>query len=143
MPQKRNPDSLELVRGTTGLLLGNLTGFMTTLKGLPSTYNKDLQYDKKLMFESYDHLIMCLNVIHGIILTLKVDAEKCEAALSYDMLATDVANYLVRKGVPFRKAHQISSEVVSYANENGIQISEVPLEQLQKIRYLIFILSQF
>lgn len=134
MPQKRNPDSLELVRGLSGLLFGYLTGFMSTLKGLPSTYNKDLQYDKKLLFESNDHLITCLNVIHGIISSLKVNKEQCKAALSTDMLATDVAYYLVRKGIPFRLAHQISSEVVSLANQNGIQINEVPLEELQKIR---------
>lgn len=95
MPNKRNPDSLELVRATAGLLHGNLSGFLTLLKGLPSSYNKDLQYDKKLLFDSYNQLCLALDVTYGVVKTMKVNKEKCHNALSYDMLATDVAYYLV------------------------------------------------
>lgn len=95
MPNKRNPDSLELVRATTGLLHGNLSGFITLLKGLPSSYNKDLQYDKKLLFESFNQLCLALDVTYGVVKTMKVNKERCHNSLSFDMLATDVAYYLV------------------------------------------------
>lgn len=95
MPNKRNPDSLELVRATAALLQGNLTAFLTLLKGLPSSYNKDLQYDKKLLFDSFNQLCVALDVSYGVVKTMKVDKERCHNALSYDMLATDVAYYLV------------------------------------------------
>lgn len=101
MPNKRNPDSLELVRATAGLLQGNLSAFLTLLKGLPSSYNKDLQYDKKLLFDSFNQLYLALDVIYGVVKTMKVNKEKCRNALSYDMLATDVAYYLV-SNFPFK-----------------------------------------
>uniref|UniRef100_A0A336MKP4 CSON001280 protein n=1 Tax=Culicoides sonorensis TaxID=179676 RepID=A0A336MKP4_CULSO len=133
MPNKRNPDSLELVRATAGLLQGNLSGFMTLLKGLPSSYNKDLQYDKKLLFDSFNQLCLALDVTYGVIKTMKVNKERCAKSLSYDMLATDVAYYLTRKGVPFRQAHHISSKVVTLADTMSIGINQIPLEELIKI----------
>lgn len=95
MPNKRNPDSLELIRATAPLLSGNSTTFLSLMKGLPSGYNKDFQYDKKIMFDSFNQLCLALDVTIGVICTLKVNKEKCRESLTYDMLATDVAYYLV------------------------------------------------
>ena len=134
MPQKRNPDSLELIRGTSGQIFGELTGFMMTLKGLPMTYNKDLQNDKAAMFSTFDQMKKAIGVTTGVIQTITVDADKCHAALSYDMLATDLAYYLVRKGVPFRTAHHLSGEVVSLSEKLKKQINEIPIDEMIKIR---------
>ncbi|XP_065831299.1 argininosuccinate lyase-like isoform X2 [Oscarella lobularis] len=98
MPQKKNPDSLELIRGKTGTIFGNCTGFLCTLKGLPSTYNKDLQEDKQAMFSTYDTVSAVLKISAGVLSTLKIRRDRMESALSEDMLATDLAYYLVRKG---------------------------------------------
>lgn len=89
MPQKRNPDSLELIRGISGLITSNLTGIMMTIKGTPSTYNKDLQFDKQYCFQAYDKLTQCLNVAVGVVETMQVQRHQMESALSSDMLATD------------------------------------------------------
>jgi argininosuccinate lyase len=99
MPQKKNPDSLELLRGKSGRLFGQMAGFMMTLKGIPSTYNKDLQEDKEPLFDAVDSITRCLQIATGVISTLEINAEKMRAALTPDMLATDLADYLVRKGV--------------------------------------------
>lgn len=99
MPQKKNPDSLELIRGKTGRVYGDFSGFLMTYKGLPSTYNKDLQEDKEPLFDAIDTLSGCIQITTGVVSTLTVNAEKMKAALSNDMLATDLAEYLVRKGV--------------------------------------------
>ncbi|KAH7957276.1 hypothetical protein HPB52_017038 [Rhipicephalus sanguineus] len=98
MPQKKNPDGLELIRGKTGRISGHLVGFLMVLKGLPSTYNKDIQEDKEAVFDAYDTLAASLEVAVGNMETMKVCKAACESALSPDMLATDVAYYLVRKG---------------------------------------------
>ena len=105
MPQKRNPDSLELIRGKAGRVVGHLTGLLTTLKGLPSTYNKDLQEDKEPLFDAMDTLALTVPVAAGVLETLEVRPERMRTALDEAMLATDLADYLVRKGVPFRQAH--------------------------------------
>uniref|UniRef100_T1J9P9 Fumarate lyase N-terminal domain-containing protein n=1 Tax=Strigamia maritima TaxID=126957 RepID=T1J9P9_STRMM len=102
MPQKKNADSLELIRGKSGRLFGRCAGFMMTLKGLPSTYNKDLQEDKEAMFDAYDTLVDVLKIATGTLSTLQINRDKCYAALSTDMLATDVAYYLTRKGVRYK-----------------------------------------
>lgn len=133
MPQKRNPDSLELVRGISGGIFGQLAGFMMTMKGLPSTYNKDMQNDKQSMFYVYDQLELALVVIVGVLRTIHVNEEKCRAALSCDMLATDLAYYLVRKGVPFRKAHHVSGEIVAFADKQNTSIEKVSLKDLKTI----------
>jgi argininosuccinate lyase len=99
MPQKKNPDSLELIRGKAGRVFGDMSGFMLTYKGLPSTYNKDLQEDKEPMFDAIETLSGCIQISTGVLSTLKVNSEKMKLALSKDMLATDLAEYLVRKGV--------------------------------------------
>lgn len=133
MPQKRNPDSLELIRGISGTVFGQHCGLLMTLKGLPSTYNKDLQCDKSGMFAVYDQILLALTLMTGVITTTRVDEDRCLSALSYDMLATDMAYYLVRKGIPFREAHHISGEVVAFSEKVKIPINKLTLEDLQDI----------
>jgi argininosuccinate lyase len=123
MPQKRNPDSLELVRGKTGRVIGDLNTLLITLKGLPSTYDKDLQEDKEPLFDALDTLELTLPIVAGVIRTLTVDADKMRAALDEGMLATDVADYLVRRGVPFREAHRVVGELVKQAEARGVTLS--------------------
>jgi argininosuccinate lyase len=127
MPQKKNPDAMELARGKSGRLLGNLVGLLTVLKGLPMTYNKDLQEDKEGLFDSLDTLSLTLQVSAGAVHTLKVNAGKMRDALDPAMLATDIAEYLVRKGVPFREAHHLSGRAVSMAEGKGVKLSELEI----------------
>jgi argininosuccinate lyase len=128
MPQKRNPDSLELARGKAGRLLGDLTGLLTTLKGLPSGYNKDLQEDKEPLFDAADTLVLMLPVLAGVIRTLRANPEAMHAALNDGLLATDLADYLVERGVPFREAHGIVGGLVRLAEERGVALSELGAE---------------
>lgn len=136
MPQKRNADPMELSRGKAGRLIGNLTGFLTALKGLPSGYNKDLQEDKEALFDSVDTLMTILPVVTAIIETLKLNPDKMRSALTEDMLATDMAEYLVSKGMPFREAHHVVGQVVRLADERGIGLTKVPLADLQGLSSL-------
>ncbi|KAG8731138.1 argininosuccinate lyase [Ceratobasidium sp. 428] len=133
MPQKKNPDSLELLRGKSGRVFGNMAGFLMTLKGLPSTYNKDLQEDKEPLFDAVDTITASFQIAEGVIATLDVNAEKMRAALTMDMLATDLADYLVRKGMPFRETHHISGRAVALAESLGVQISDITLEQYKQL----------
>jgi argininosuccinate lyase len=133
MPQKRNPDPMELMRGKAGRLIGSLTGFLTTLKGLPTGYNKDLQEDKESVFDSVDTLWALLPVITAVIHTLKVNPDRMRAALDENMLATDLADYLVARGMPFREAHHAAGRVVRLAAERGIKLSQVSLADLQTV----------
>ncbi|KAI8930140.1 argininosuccinate lyase [Entophlyctis helioformis] len=133
MPQKKNPDSLELIRGKSGRVFGNMSGFMMTYKGLPSTYNKDLQEDKEPMFDTVDNLSGCIQIATGVLSTLSIDADKMKAGLSHDMLATDLAEYLVRKGVPFRETHHVAGRAVRLAEETGKPIGHLTLEQMQSL----------
>jgi len=112
MPQKKNPDPLELVRGKTGRVLGQLVGLFTAMKGLPSGYNKDLQEDKEAVFGAEDTLAGCLGVVRSVVSGLTLNRERAEAAASGLLLATDVADYLVGQGVPFRRAHEIVGALV-------------------------------
>lgn len=133
MPQKRNADPMELARGKVGRLVGNLTGLLTVLKGLPSAYDKDLQEDKEAVFDSVDTLTLLLPVVTAIIKTLHLNPDKMKAALGEDMLATDLADYLVRKGLPFRQAHHVSGQAVRLASEQGVQLSGLSLETYKKL----------
>ncbi|XP_021926897.1 argininosuccinate lyase isoform X2 [Zootermopsis nevadensis] len=133
MPQKKNPDSLELIRGKAGRIYGNNCGFMMVLKGLPSTYNKDLQEDKEAMFDTYDSLECVLQVAMWTVKTLMVNEVSCATALSPDMLATDLAYYLVRKGVAFREAHYLAGEVVALAEKQNMDMPSLTLQQLKTI----------
>ena len=107
MPQKKNPDALELLRGKAGIALGRAVGFTATLKGLPRAYNKDLQEDKVPLFDAVDTVKDCLAICTGVIVTMKPNPEMLMKALCPEMLATDLADYLVRRGVPFRETHHI------------------------------------
>ena len=133
MPQKKNPDSLELLRGKCGRVFGDLTGFLMTYKGLPSTYNKDLQEDKEPMFDAMDTVTGSLRITSGVMATLSIRKDRMHAALTPDMLATDVAEYLVRKGMPFRQAHHKAGEVVALAEQKGCLMSELSLTELKGI----------
>jgi argininosuccinate lyase len=133
MPQKRNPDALELTRGKAGRLVGHLTGLLMTLKGLPSAYDKDLQEDKQPVFDAHDTLLETLPVMSGLIASLELRTERMSAAITPDLLATDLADYLVGKGVPFREAHSIVGRVVKLAEEHQIALDQVPLKKLQAL----------
>jgi argininosuccinate lyase len=133
MPQKKNPDALELARGKTGRLIGDLVALLTTLKGLPSSYDKDLQEDKEPLFDAVDTLDALLPVIAGVIRTLRVNADAMRAALDAAMLATDLADYLVRRGVPFRDAHRQVGEAVKLAEARGIALSDLSAEDFSAI----------
>lgn len=133
MPQKKNPDSLELLRGKSGRVFGQMAGFLMSLKGVPSTYNKDLQEDKEPLFDCIRTVSDSLGIFTGVVSTLTIDADRMRAALDDGMLATDLADYLVRKGVPFRKTHHISGECVKLAEDTGRSMSRLTLEELQAI----------
>jgi argininosuccinate lyase len=133
MPQKRNADPMELTRGKVGRLIGHLTGMLTTLKGLPSTYNKDLQEDKESLFDAFDTMKILLPVVAAIIQTLKINKDKMRAALAEELLATDLADYLVKKGMPFREAHHAVGRVVRIASERECNMSDIPVSDLQDI----------
>ena len=133
MPQKRNPDALELMRGKSGRMIGHLTGLLTTLKGLPSAYNKDLQEDKEAAFDALDTLKVQLPVAAGVIRTIKVDGARMAAALDEAVLATDLADYLVRKGLPFRSSHHLVGQAVRRAEELGVSLKELPQAEYEAI----------
>jgi argininosuccinate lyase len=133
MPQKKNPDSLELLRGKAGRLIGHLVALLTTVKGLPSTYNKDLQEDKEPLFDAMDTLGLALPVAAGVIATLKVHPQRMAEALDDGMLTTDLADYLVQRGVPFRRSHHLVGQVVRRALERGVPLRELPLEEFRKV----------
>jgi argininosuccinate lyase len=133
MPQKKNPDVFELARGKAGTLIGLLTGFMSLLKGLPSTYDKDLQEDKLPVFQATDTLLMILPVLAGALRTMTVHTEKMAAAIDPSMLATDLAEYLVRTGIPFRDAHAVAGKAVRVAAEKGISLDQLSLAEWQTL----------
>ncbi len=132
MPQKKNPDSFELIRGKTGRLIGNLQNLLVTIKGLPLTYNRDLQEDKPPVFDSFDQLCLCLAVVAGVLRESSFHEEVCRKAASDPLLlATDLADYLVQKGVPFRKAHHVVGELVGLAESQNVALTELTDEQVQ------------
>lgn len=133
MPQKRNPDAMELARGKSGRLLGGLVTVMTLLKGLPSGYNKDIQEDKEALFDSVDTLATLLPAVTGSIATMTVDAERCAAAIDAAMLATDLADFLVREGVPFRQGHEMVGRLVKMAEDLGVPLSDLPAQKFTEV----------
>ena len=133
MPQKRNPDSMELVRGKTGRLTGNLMRMLIVAKGIPSTYDKDLQEDKEPLFDTLDTLAMLLPIVAGVIETLQVNEEAMRRSMSVAMLATDLADYLVKRGVPFRQAHHLVGEAVRLSEERGCELCDLELGDCQCI----------
>ena len=133
MPQKKNPDALELLRGKAGRLTGGLVGLLTVLKGLPSAYDKDIQEDKEPLFDAVDTLALALPVAQGVLETLTIHPERMLAALGDEMLATDLADALVRAGVPFRESHHLIGRVVRRAEELGCPLRSVPPADLHAI----------
>jgi argininosuccinate lyase len=126
MPQKKNPDSFELIRGKTGRIIGNLTNLMVTIKGLPLTYNRDLQEDKPPVFDSLDQLSQCLAVASGCIASANFKEDKCRAAASDPLLlATDLADYLVEAGVAFRQAHHVVGSLVALSEEKKVSLPDL------------------
>ncbi|KAM6239030.1 argininosuccinate lyase-like [Spheniscus humboldti] len=133
MPQKKNPDSLELIRSKAGRVFGRLAAILMVLKGLPSTYNKDLQEDKEAVFDVIDTLNAVLQVATGVISTLQINKGNMEKALSPEILSSDLALYLVRKGMPFRQAHIASRKAVHLAETKGIPINNLSPDDLKSI----------
>jgi argininosuccinate lyase len=132
MPQKRNPDAAELTRGKTGRLIGGLVAVLTLLKGLPSGYNRDLQEDKEALFDAVDTLELLLPAVAGTVATLEVNVERCRAAVEPAMLATEIADALVRQGVPFREAHARVGRLVAAAETLGVGIDALPWQALEE-----------
>ncbi|HZE68073.1 MAG TPA: argininosuccinate lyase [Pyrinomonadaceae bacterium] len=138
MPQKKNPDSMELVRGKAGRVFGHLQAILTTLKGLALAYNKDMQEDKEGVFDSFDTVSSCLRVTATVLRNIRVNAERAKQAASNGYLnATDLADYLVRKGIPFREAHETVGRIVLHAIDLGVELQELSLPELQKFSSLI------
>jgi argininosuccinate lyase len=134
MPQKKNPDIAELARGKSGRFIGNLTGLLATLKALPLAYDRDLQEDKEPVFDTIEQLLVLLPAVTGLIASLQVERQRLEAAAPAGFaLATDVAEWLVRQGVPFRDAHEISGAFVSYCEELGVDLPDLSDEQLADV----------
>jgi argininosuccinate lyase len=138
MPQKKNPDVAELIRGKTGRLYGNLTAVLTIMKGLPLTYNSDMQEDKEPLFDTVDTLEAVLGVLPPMLesLTFRVDRMRSAAGAFYST-ATDLADYLVRKGLPFREAHEIVGRTVRHGLETGKELSDLTVEELRRFSPLI------
>jgi argininosuccinate lyase len=134
MPQKKNPDSCELLRGKSARLQGHLHTLLTLAKGLPLTYNRDLQEDKPPVFDSFDQTAICIDVLAGTVAGMTILHERCAAAVADpSLLATDLADYLVLKGVAFRDAHHAVGAVVRLAEKNNIGLHQLPIEEVQKI----------
>jgi argininosuccinate lyase len=134
MPQKKNPDVAELARGKAGRLIGGLTGLLTTLKGLPLTYNRDLQEDKEPVFDAVDTLLLVLPAMAGLIATMRVNPDRLRRSASTGfMLATDLAEYLVRRGVPFREAHEVVGHLVVWCQVHDCDLPEVADADLAKV----------
>ena len=134
MPQKKNPDVPELIRGKTGRIYGNLFSLLTIMKGLPLAYNKDTQEDKEGVFDSVENILIGIDILNALMKTLTINKEKMYKASKIGHLtATDLADYLAKKGVPFREAHHITGEAVALAEEKGVDLSELSLAELQSI----------
>ncbi len=134
MPQKKNPDVAELTRGKSARLIGNLTALLTLLKGLPMTYNRDLQEDKERLFDSTDTIRACVRLMSAMLRHTSVNEAACRAAASDPaLLATDLADYLVLKGMPFRQAHHVVGAVVGLAEKSAKRLNELSLEELRSV----------
>jgi argininosuccinate lyase len=139
MPQKKNPDVAELIRGKTGRVYGSLMGLLTTMKGLPLAYNKDMQEDKEALFDGVDTVLSCLAVFIPMIETMKINRDAMAEAASIGYLnATDMADYLVqKKGLPFRSAHSLVGQLVAYAIDKGVNLEELSLAEIRAIAPMV------
>src|SRR5205823_4546635 len=132
MPQKKNPDSMELVRGKAGRVFGDLMALLTTMKGLPLAYNKDMQEDKEAIFDTVDTVTNCLSITATVLRNIQVNRSRArEAATRGYLNATELADYLVRKGTPFRQAHETVGRIVMRAIESGGELNDLPLEEFK------------
>ena len=137
MPQKKNPDMAELVRGKTGRVYGDLMGLLTTLKGLPLAYNKDMQEDKESVFDACDTVIMCLQVFAPMVASMKANRENMKRSAQKGFInATDLADYLVKKGMPFRSAYKISGQLVALCIQQNTVLEDLPLETYKQFSQL-------
>lgn len=138
MPQKKNPDAAELIRGKTGRVYGSLTSLLTTMKGLPLAYNKDMQEDKEPFFDALDTVLSCLQIMSKMIATMKVNRENMKKAVKGGFLnATEVADYLVSKGVAFRDAHSIVGSIVIYCEDHDKAIEDLTMDELKELSSFI------
>lgn len=138
MPQKKNPDMAELIRGKTGRVYGNLFGLLTVMKGLPLAYNKDFQEDKEGMFDSAHTILTSLEIMAGMVGSMKINYDTMAQATEKDFSnATELADYLATKGMPFRQAHEVVGKLVLQCTQQGIYLQDVPLEEYQEITPLI------
>ena len=137
MPQKKNPDAAELIRGKTGRVYGALMSLLTTMKGIPLAYNKDMQEDKEQFFNSLDTVLSCLKIMSGMLSSLKIKKENTFNAVKKGFLnATEAADYLVNKGMPFRDAHKVIGEIVLYCEDKEKAIEEISLDELKRFSSL-------
>ena len=132
MPQKKNPDSLELLRGKSARVIAHLVALLTLMKGIPTAYVRDLQEDKEPLFDAVEQTLLSLRIAAGVVATLTVNTQRMRDALDPALYATDVADYLVRKGMPFRKAHHLVGALVAGAEQSGVRIDELTLQQFRK-----------
>ena len=138
MPQKKNPDVAELIRGKTGRVYGHLMGLLTTMKGIPLAYNKDMQEDKEPIFDSIDTVKLCIPVFCDMIATMKINRENMKQGAKGGFTnATDLADYLVKKGMPFREAHGVSGRLVFYCIEHGKNLDDLTLEEMKDFSDII------
>jgi argininosuccinate lyase len=138
MPQKKNPDSMELVRGKAGRVFGRIVSVLTMLKGLPLAYNKDMQEDKEAVFDAFDTTGACLEVATLVLRNVEIRDDRTRDAASHGMMnATELADYLVRKGMPFREAHETVGRIVMHAIERGVELQELSLDELRSMSALI------
>lgn len=134
MPQKKNPDVAELIRGKSGRVIGNLVSLLTLLKGLPMTYNRDLQEDKERLFDTADTVRACVRLMAAMLAHMTVNAAACAAAANDPLLlATDLADYLVKKGMAFRQAHHVVGAVVALAEKTGRPLDKLALPDFQSV----------
>jgi argininosuccinate lyase len=131
MPQKRNPDVAELARGKSARLAGNLSAMLMLLKGLPTGYNRDLQEDKTALFDTVDTLLLALPAVAGAVETASFRSERMEGVMDAQLLATDLADYLVRRGVPFRDSHEVVGRLVRRAEEAGVSLAQLSVDEFQ------------
>ena len=132
MPQKKNPDVTELVRGKTGRVFGNLIGILTVMKGLPLAYNKDTQEDKEGVFDSIDTIKIVLEIFSPMLKTMTIKKENMKASIYEGFInATDIADYLAKKGLPFREAHKVVGELVSYCEQNNKLLTDSSYEEFK------------
>jgi argininosuccinate lyase len=137
MPNKKNPDGAELLRGKAGRVFGNLIGLLSTLKGLPLTYNKDMQEDKEPLFDSFDTAVLALDMLAAMLDDIAFDTNRMRLACRGWVNATDLCEALVRKGVPLRTAHEQAGLLVAKAVEQGVELEELPLEEVQEVAHQV------